>query len=154
MAYSHVPEMARGVEPLLSNNNKIVSIVDDELDIIELFHYAISGSIDGISVVSFNDPVVALEHFTDNKQVYALVISDLRMSGLNGLELLKKVKSINPNVRTILMSAYNFEEDELFQRYMKEGIIDTSIQKPVTINALCQRVRDEFQAYQLASLLN
>jgi len=153
MAYSHVPRMAGGVEPLLSNNNKIVSIVDDELDIIELFHYAISGSIDGISVVSFNDPVVALEHFTDNKQVYALVISDPRMSGLNGLELLKKVKSINPNVRTILMSAYNFEEDELFQRYMKEGIIDSSIQKPVTINALCQRVRDEFQAYQLASHL-
>jgi DNA-binding NtrC family response regulator len=97
---------------------------------------------------------VALEHLTDNKQVYALVISDLRMPSLNGLELLKKVKSISPNVRTILMSAYNFEEDELFQTYMKEGIIDSSIQKPVTINALCQRVRDEFQVYQFASLLN
>jgi DNA-binding NtrC family response regulator len=97
---------------------------------------------------------VALEHLTDNKQVYALVISDLRMPSLNGLELLKKVKSISPNVRTILMSAYNFEEDELFQTYMKEGVIDSSIQKPVTINALCQRVRDEFQVYQLASLLN
>ena len=36
------------------------------------------------------------------------------MLGLNGLELLKKVKSSNSNVRTILMSAYNFE-DELFQ---------------------------------------
>ena len=35
------------------------------------------------------------------------------MLGLNGLELLKKVKSSNSNVRTILMSAYNFEE--LFQ---------------------------------------
>jgi YesN/AraC family two-component response regulator len=76
------------------------------------------------------------------------------MPSLNGLELLKKVKSISPNVRTILMSAYNFEEDELFQTYMKEGVIDSSIQKPVTINALCQRVRDEFQVYQLASLLN
>jgi YesN/AraC family two-component response regulator len=76
------------------------------------------------------------------------------MPSLNGLELLKKVKSISPNVRTILMSAYNFEEDELFQTYMKEGVIVSSIQKPVTINALCQRVRDEFQVYQLASLLN
>jgi YesN/AraC family two-component response regulator len=76
------------------------------------------------------------------------------MPSLNGLELLKKVKSISPNVRTILMSAYNFEEDELFQTYMKEGVIDSSIQKPVTINALCQRVRDEFQVYRLASLLN
>jgi DNA-binding NtrC family response regulator len=98
--------------------------------------------------------VTALEHFAENKDTYALVISDLRMPGLNGLELLKKVKGSNPNVRTILMSAYNFEEDEPFQTYMKEGIIDSSIQKPVTINALCQRVRDEFQAYQLASHLN
>jgi len=97
--------------------------------------------------------VIALEHFAENKRTYALVISDLRMPGLNGLDLLKKVKGSNPNVRTILMSAYDFEEDEVFQRYMKEGIIDSSIQKPVTINALCQRVRDEFQAYQLASHL-
>ena len=72
------------------------------------------------------------------------------MPGLNGLELLKKVKSSNSNVRTILMSAYNFE-DELFQKYMKQGIIDSTIEKPVTINRLCQRVRDEFQVYKLAS---
>jgi DNA-binding NtrC family response regulator len=149
-----MPSRVEGVVGFVIDNNKIVGIIDDELDITELFHDAICSSIDGISVVTFNDPIVALEHLMDNKQVYALVISDLRMPSLNGLELLKKVKSISPNVRTILMSAYNFEEDELFQTYMKEGIIDSSIQKPVTINALCQRVRDEFQVYQLASLLN
>ena len=36
------------------------------------------------------------------------------MPGLNGLELLKKVKTSNPKVRTILMSAYNFEEEEMY----------------------------------------
>ena len=71
------------------------------------------------------------------------------MPTFNGLELLKRIKSSNPNVRTILMSAYNLEFDELYQRYMDEGIIDSSIEKPVTIDALCQRVRDEFQVYQL-----
>jgi hypothetical protein len=40
----------------------------------------------------------------------------------------------NPNVRTILMSAYNFEEDILFLKYMEEGIIDSTIDKPVTMN--------------------
>jgi hypothetical protein len=52
-------------------------------------------------------------------------------------------------VRTILMSAYNFEEDILFLKYMEEGIIDSTIDKPVTMNRLYERVRDELQAYQL-----
>jgi hypothetical protein len=47
------------------------------------------------------------------------------------------------------MSAYNFEEDILFLKYMEEGIIDSTIDKPVTMNRLYERVRDELQAYQL-----
>ena len=135
----------------MAANDKIVSVVDDDLNTTELFHVALSENIDGISVASFNDPVIALEHFAANKDAYVLVISDLRMPGLNGLELLKKVKSSNPKVRTILMSAYNFDEDLLFLKYMEEGIIDSSIDKPVTINRLCQRVRDELEVYQLST---
>lgn len=131
----------------MAANKKIVSVVDDDLNTTELFHIALSENIDGISVVSFNDPVIALEHFTANKDAYVLVISDLRMPSLNGLELLKKVKTSNPKVRTILMSAYNFDEDLIFLKYMEEGIIDSSIDKPVTMNRLYQRVRDELNAY-------
>ena len=106
----------------MSTNKRIVSIVDDDIYIAQLFHQALSENIDGISVFSFNDPIMAFEHFTENKENYALVISDLRMPGLNGLELLKKVKTSNPKVRTILMSAYNFEEEELYQKYMKDPV--------------------------------
>jgi DNA-binding NtrC family response regulator len=135
----------------VSSSTKIVSIVDDELDITELFHDAVCDSIDGVSVVSFNDPVIALEHFTQNKERYALVISDFRMPNLTGLELLKKVKKLKLNVRTILVRAYEVEYNAVIQRYMQEGIIDSFIEKPVTVNQLCQRVRDEFQVYQLAT---
>lgn len=132
----------------MAANKKIVSVVDDDLNTTELFQVALSENIEGISVVSFNDPVIALEHFAANKDAYVLVTSDLRMPGLNGLELLKKVKSSNPKVRTILMSAYNFDEDLIFLKYMEEGIIDSSIDKPVTMNRLYQRVRDELNAYE------
>jgi DNA-binding NtrC family response regulator len=135
----------------MSTNKRIVSIVDDDIYIAQLFHEALSENIDGISVFSFNDPVMAFEHFTENKENYALVISDLRMPGLNGLELLKKVKTSNPKVRTILMSAYNFEEEELYQSYMIEAVINSTIGKPVTINRLYQTVRYELNAYQSAS---
>lgn len=129
-------------------NKKIVSVVDDDLNTTELFHIALSENIVGISVVSFNDPIIALEHFTANKDAYVLVIADLRMPSLNGLELLKKVKSSNPKVRTLLMSAYNFDEDLLFLKYMEEGIIDSSIDKPVTMNRLYQRVLEQLNAYE------
>jgi len=129
-------------------NNRIVGIIDDELDITQLYQDAIYGHINGISVVCFNNPVTALEHFIENKKDYALVISDLRMSNLNGLDLLKKIKLLNSNVRTILVSAYEVKEDEVFQKYMKEGIIDLFIEKPIPIDWLRQKVREQVNAYE------
>jgi len=134
----------------VSADNKIVSIVDDEIDVTELFQDALCDNIDGITVVAFNDPIIALEHFTENRENYALVISDLRMPNLNGLELLKKIKKLNEKVRTLLTSAYDIENDVVFQHYVELGIIDSFIPKPITINRLCQKVRDEFVVYQLA----
>jgi hypothetical protein len=49
------------------------------------------------------------------------------------------------------MSAYNFEEEEMYQQYMKEGVINSTIEKPVTMNRLHQIVRYELDAYQSAS---
>ena len=86
---------------------------------------------------------MAFEHFLKNKENCALVISDLKMPSLNGLELLKKVKTLNPKVRTILMSAYNFEEEELYPQYMEEAVINSPIEKPVTMNRLYQSVRNQ-----------
>jgi DNA-binding NtrC family response regulator len=128
---------------------RIVAVIDDDIDITKLFHDVLCENLIDASVYAFNDPISALEHFTENKENYALIISDLRMPGLNGLELLKKVKISNPKVRTILLSAYNFDEDPTYQSYMKEGVIDTTIEKPVTIHRLCQRVKDELENYQV-----
>lgn len=131
-------------------DEKIVSIVDNEIDSTKLFNDVLCGSIDGIKFITFNDPIIALQHFTDNKENYALVISDLRMPDLNGLELLKKIKKLNDKVRTMLINAHEIENDVVFQHYLQLGIIDSYILKPVTINQLCQKVRDEFLVYELS----
>jgi DNA-binding NtrC family response regulator len=132
----------------VSTNKKFVSIVDDEIDITVLFENAICADITGISVVSFNDPSIALEHFSKNKQAYALVISDMRMPNMDGLALLNKVKELNPKVRTMLVSAYDFQNNPIFEKYLQQGIIDSFMEKPIKINRLCQKVRDEIQAYR------
>jgi CheY-like chemotaxis protein len=79
----------------LANRKRLVAIVDDEKDIIVLFRDALQ-RIKGISIFAFTNPLMALEHFTINKEQYVLVISDLRMPSLNGLELVKKIKDLNP----------------------------------------------------------
>ena len=135
------------------SKNMLVGIVDDDEDITELFHDALCGNIDGIKVVTFNNPVSALEHFTENKENYSLVISGLKMPNLNGLEFLKKIKRLNEKVRTMLISAYDIENDVVFQHYLELGIIDSFIAKRITISRLCQKMRDEFLAYQLAVTL-
>ena len=129
----------------------MIGIIDDDEDISILFKIALGEKISGYEIYSFNNPMVALEHFTENKNSYALVMTDLRMTGLSGLELLKKVKEANPRVRTMLTSAYDFEGVKSFQEYVERGIIDSSIEKPIRIQRLCDRVRDEIQIYQFTS---
>ena len=143
--------MKRGEILLASEKTRMIAIIDDDEDISKLFKIALGEKISGYEIYSFNDPIVALEHFSDNKHAYALVMTDLRMTGLSGLELLKKVKKANPRGRTILTSAYNFEGVKSFQECVELGIIDLSIEKPISIQRLCDRVRDEIQIYQLAN---
>lgn len=124
--------------------------MDDEADITTLFHEALR-NIQAVSILTFNDPVRALEHFTKNKKEYVLVLSDYKMPDLNGLDLLRKSKAIKPNVRTLLMSAFDVGHDHLLQKYLIEEIINEFIQKPITISHLCNKVNNQLQAYELAS---
>jgi FixJ family two-component response regulator len=72
----------------------------------------------------------------------------LRLPNLSGLELLK-LKGLNPKVKTIQVSAYEVGENDVFQKYVKEGIIDLFISKPVKINDLCQSVSEQIQEFNL-----
>jgi len=121
--------------------------VDDDLDISTLFSDALK-NIQGISVYNFTDPVLALEHFDTNNRYYVLVISDLRMPGLNGMEFLRRVKEDNSFVRTILMTAFDVN-DKMFGQYVKKKIIDAFLQKPVKIHDLLREVESQLHSFEI-----
>jgi DNA-binding NtrC family response regulator len=125
-------------------NNRIVSIVDDELDSALLFCDALS-TINGIQVFKFTDPILALEHLKTNAKDYMLIISDLRMPVINGLQLLKTVKDLNPLIRTILMTAFQID-DSLFQEYTTKRIINGFLQKPIDLRQLITEVNKQMIA--------
>lgn len=129
------------------SKSKLVAIVDDEDDIVQLFRDAL-GSINDITIFTFTDPVMALEHFKINKENYVLVLSDLRMPGLTGTELIKELRKMNQFVRTILMTAFA-TNDGLFQEYTKKELINGFLQKPIRIDDLRAEVNNQLQTYQL-----
>jgi len=125
----------------------MVSIVDDDPDIIMLFHEALK-SISGITIFTFTDPILALEHFQVNEYAYVLVLSDFKMPGLNGMEFLKKIKELNSFVRTILMTAFQIE-DKIFREYTKKKIINAFLQKPIGIHDLLKEVNTQLHSYEM-----
>ena len=130
----------------VSNNNRIVVIVDDDLEITLLFREALK-DISRVKIFTFTDPVLALEHFQVNEYAHVLVISDFKMPGLNGMEFLKKIKALNPFVRTILMTAFEIE-DKIFREYTKNKIIDAFLQKPIGMHDLIKEVDTQLHSYE------
>ena len=91
---------------------------------------------------------MALEHFMFNKENYALVISDIRMPGLSGTELVRKLKTMNPLARTILMTAFAIN-DNLFEQYTKKDLINGFLQKPISLDDLHEEVNNQLHKYEL-----
>ena len=133
--------LKQGARIKISKNNKIVSVVDDEQKTAQLFHSALN-TLKGINVFEFTDPILALEHLKINKLDYAVMISDLRMPVINGVQLLKTVKDLNPSTRTILMTGYDID-NSLLQEYIKKEIIDCFLRKPIELGQLRSEVNKQ-----------
>jgi CheY-like chemotaxis protein len=95
------------------NHNSKTSIlaVDDEYDIVNLIKQSLER--DGQHrVCAFIDVLEALNHFKlDSKDHHDIVISDIRMPGMNGYEFVKHVKNIDSKVKVMLMSAFEIQEE-------------------------------------------
>ena len=129
------------------NKKGLVAVVEDELDIAQLFRDALQTT-NGFTIFAFTDPKVAFEHFALNREDYTLIISDLRMPSINGMELIKKIKELNPYIRTILMTAFAINDD-LFYEYAKKKLINGFLQKPIHLGDLHAEVNSQLHRYDL-----
>ena len=113
-----------------------ILIVDDELDIVVLCKQALGRQ--GYTVFGFTDPVLALEHFKINSAGYSLVITDVRMPQMSGLELAANIKAIKPDAKIVLMSAFDLSD---FEFSIPGTKIKDLLRKPVDVNTLVRRVK-------------
>jgi DNA-binding NtrC family response regulator len=115
----------------MSNDRKRVLIVDDEEDLTWSISKKLSKEKDTLEVLCANSGNSALE--TLSKYRIDLVVTDLRMPGINGLQLLDRVKSQYPKTNVIVMTAYgSLEIEEALKKWDNTGYIE----KPFEINEL------------------
>jgi two-component system, OmpR family, response regulator ChvI len=88
-----------------------IMIVDDEPD--TLFTYEWFLSDEGYNVEAFTDPQEALKRFVqlEASSYYQLVLLDIRMPRLNGLQLFNTIKAMSPNAKIMFCSALDVAEE-------------------------------------------
>jgi DNA-binding NtrC family response regulator len=119
-----------------STNRRTKSIlaVDDERDILDMIKHSLQRQ--KLKVCTFTDPFAALAHFnSDSKDCHHIVLSDIRMPGMNGYEFIRKIKESNPEVTIVLMSAFEINERE-FYNLLPDIKVDAFLQKPFSIGQL------------------
>jgi DNA-binding NtrC family response regulator len=110
-----------------STKRNFIGIVDDEEDLAFLFKEALSRK--GFVVNVFTDPVAAFESISAEHLRYRLVLTDVRMPELNGVELVSQINDIDKDIKLILMSAY--EQTDIPWAFQHEFV-----QKPIHIEKL------------------
>jgi len=110
-----------------------ILIVEDEIELATLYREFVNDL--GYDVDSFTDPSLALEHFKYSSKEYSLVLTDLRMPSMSGIELAFKMREINDTMKIFLMTAFDVTDIENQIQY-KLARIDRIIQKPIKLSIL------------------
>jgi two-component system response regulator ChvI len=126
-------------QQLQQKNAHNILLVDDEPD--TLFTYkTFLLYIEGYNVDAFTDSQKALQNFAQvNPSYYDLVVMDIRMPGLNGLQLYYRIKAMNPDIKVLFVSALDAAKEMVS---ILPGVkIEDVIQKPVNQEHFSNKVK-------------
>ena len=116
--------------------NPLILVVDDEPDVEALFRQQFRRDLRaGRFLMEFAQSApAALQRIGDAEGVsLILILSDINMPGMTGLELLPKAKALRPDVPVIMITAYG---DADTKRRALEGGAETLLTKPIDFVAL------------------
>ena len=130
----------------LSSFTKRILIVDDDPDIVFTFKKGLEAENEKSNnkvffiVNSYNDPLLALSEFKPD--LYDLILIDINMPKMDGVELSSKISELDANVKICLVTAGEANVEVLRDLYPTRGI-GCFIKKPITIENLIRRVKAE-----------
>ncbi|MDD2523227.1 MAG: response regulator [Endomicrobiia bacterium] len=113
--------------------NKKVLIVDDEEEIVAFMARFLKRlNIDSVTAISGEE---ALEYYQIDK--FDCVFLDIHLGGISGIDVLKKLKKINPNAKVIVITGSISSDNR--DKVLDLGAIDY-LQKPIDLADLKEKI--------------
>ncbi len=119
-----------------------VLVVDDQKSIREILEIFLKS--EGFSVSAADNGMTALDIMKDD--IFDLVITDMKMPKLNGIDLLRNIKEISPNTVVVIITAFGTPESAV--EAMKLGAFDY-IQKPFKMDDIRLVIKNAFEKKRL-----
>ncbi|MEM1267593.1 MAG: ATP-binding protein, partial [Pseudomonadota bacterium] len=126
-------EGADAAEPELPRGSERVLLIDDEAEVAGSFRRLLLRL--GYRVDAFTAPRQALDRFRRDPDAYDLVVTDLIMPDLSGLELAARLREVRPNVPILFVTAFRPGEIAI------PGPVPETLEKPVNPNRFAHHIR-------------
>lgn len=123
-------------------DNPVIMVVDDEDDIRLLVERYLQKW--NFQTIGFSDPEKALEEFKSNPSKISLVLTDVRMPFMSGIELSRNILSIRPDVKIVLMTAFEVTDEMLSGLPLIRH--SEILKKPFRLAQICESVKRQLMA--------
>jgi len=123
-----------------------ILIIDDEKGMLDLLSYELGGQ--GYQVVTAQNGREGLERVKRDR--FQLVITDVKMPGMDGVEVLQEIKKLDPDLEVIMTTGFGTIETAVAA--MKKGAYDF-IQKPFNLNEVTNLIEKVLERSELKSLV-
>ncbi len=120
-----------------NNNNEKIVLVDDEEDV--LFTYKSFLEAQDYDVIAFTDPSLAMNYIRNISNFRdLLLILDIRMKNLNGFQLHQQIKSIDPTIKVLFVTALDIldEFSTIIPGISKEYIMKKPVDRKIFTNTI------------------
>ena len=124
----------------MSEKEPVFLIVDDEPDmcwaltqLLKKNGFCSKSTLSGEGALTLMEP-----------DLFRMVFLDAKLPDIEGLELAKRLREIDPNLRIIMVSGYFYRDDEDIQKAIGEGLICGFIGKPFIHEEILKAIKNAF----------
>lgn len=131
------------VSEIYKGNGQSILFVDDELAITQIVKQILERL--NYKVDCYNDSVLAYDSYVENPEKYDLIMTDMTMPKMTGIDLIQRIRLVSKDIPIILCTGY---AETLTNESIDKFQINDYMLKPISIQMISQKLHNVFSKIQ------